>query len=158
MPVWKSVWKSVLVWWETEYPVRCRKIAMKEAMWKKKQIQTILSATHTVTAKLLNGKRCFGLNAVLLRLWKKTYRSCFKGCIDACGPNSNGFTCAEYFLSPPLSYWYCVNSAAHLNAFMSIRVIILAAEVFFGRRAAFCQLGERGAKMMCLVQATQKCS
>lgn len=29
---------------------------MKEAMWKKKQIQPILSATHTVTAKLLKGK------------------------------------------------------------------------------------------------------
>lgn len=29
---------------------------MKEGMWRKKQIQTILSATHTVTAKLLMGK------------------------------------------------------------------------------------------------------
>lgn len=38
---------------------------------------------------------------------------------------------------PPLSYWYCFNSAGHLNAFMSITVIILAAEAVFGRHAAF---------------------
>jgi len=35
---------------------RRRKIAVKEATWNKKQIQTIRSATHTVTAKLQEGK------------------------------------------------------------------------------------------------------
>lgn len=43
---------------------------------------------------------------------------------------------SSYF-PPPLSYWYYFNNAAHLHAFMSIKVVILAAELFFGRHAAF---------------------
>lgn len=64
---------------------------MKEAMFRKKQIQTILSATHTVTAKLLKGKM-FWIKCSFAQTMEKKYWFYFKGCIDACGPNSEGLT------------------------------------------------------------------
>lgn len=128
---------------------------MKEAMWREKQIQTILSATHTVTTILLKGKM-FWIECSFAQNTEKTYRLYFKGCIDVCGPNSDCLTCAEWFLFLPLNYWNCFSSAAHLNAFMSIKVIILAAEVVLADILLFEQLAERRVKMVRLVPATQK--
>lgn len=69
---------------------------MKEATWRKKQIQTILSATHTVTAKLQEGKtKGLELMRFCLDLWRKRYRLYYEGRVDACGPNSNALSYAE---------------------------------------------------------------
>lgn len=65
---------------------------MKETMWRKKQIQTILPATHTVTEKLLKGKMFWIECNFAQTVGRKLF---FEGSIDACEPNSDGITCAE---------------------------------------------------------------
>lgn len=110
---------------------------MKETMWRKKQIQTILPATHTVTEKLLKGKMLWIECNFAQTVGKKQNKTViFEGCIDV-GPTVMALPVLSSSLLPPLSYWYCFNSAAHLNAFMSIKVVILTAEVVFGKHAAF---------------------
>lgn len=76
--------------WETG------KIATKEVKLKKKQIQTILSATHTVTVKLQEGKtEVAELMWFCSDLGKKHNRSCYKDCVDARGANSDALIHAE---------------------------------------------------------------
>lgn len=91
-----AVWKSLCIWWKTEYPVRdIEKLQWKKHYGRKSRFKQFFQPPVLSQESFGSKGKSFGINCLLQVLEKKIMQTIFIRAVDAAETNSDALSHAE---------------------------------------------------------------